>query len=395
MSDGAAPRRKGLGGHVATLDGVRGLAIIMVLFVHLVGDLQPRSSFEHLVTKVSNYGVWGVDLFFVLSGFLITGILWDTKTGESYFKNFYIRRTLRIFPLYYGVLLLLFVVLPFFHDVYPPSLGEAARHQGWVWSYGTNIYLALKDDWALPYVSHFWSLAVEEHFYLFWPLVVFTCSRRALLRVCVGAMAFSLGLRWIMAFRGSGYVALQVLTPYRLDALCTGAFLAIAARPEERGGEDHLVRLARCARPALYATGGLALGLSMWHATTQILDPLTLELRRTVIGFFFGALLIQALTLGPGALWVRFLASKTMRLFGKYSYGLYVFHGIIAYALMEKQADAAWLTARLGSHLVAMMVQALAGAAFSLLVAVMSYELFEKHLLRLKDRFAASHAVSR
>lgn len=380
---------------MATLDGVRGLAIVLVLFVHHVGDLEVKTPFEHLIKKLANYGVWGVDLFFVLSGFLITGILVDTKGGRNYFRNFYVRRTLRIFPLYYGVLALLFVVLPFASAFYPPSLAESASHQAWVWSYGTNIYLSLKDAWSLPYVSHFWSLAVEEHFYLFWPLVVFVCSRKTLLRVCLGAMAFSLGLRWVMAFRGTGEVALQVLTPYRLDALCTGAFLACAARTEGASEGDGMARLMKAARLALFATAGLAVALSLWHATTQILDPLTLPLRRTVIGFFFGALLLEAVGRDPTSPLVRFFASRIMRFLGKYSYGLYVFHGVVAYALMEKQADAAWLTAMLGSHLLAMFVQAVAGAAFSLLIAVASYELFEKHFLRLKDRLAPQARVGR
>ncbi len=376
-------RGKPLGSHLAALDGVRGLAIVMVLFVHFVGDLGPESALERLLVKASNYGLWGVDLFFVLSGFLITGILWDSKGDPRFFRNFYVRRTLRIFPLYYAVLTVLFGVLPLLPAIYPPDLADSARHQSWVWAYATNFYVALKEDWALPYVSHFWSLAVEEHFYLAWPWVVLVCSRTALLRVCSAAIVFSLCLRWGMALAGAGPIALQTVTPCRLDALCTGGLLAVAARP------DGLDRMSRAARPVLVASGAGILLLSLWHATTGTLDVVTLPARPTLFAFFFGALIVLAITLDARAPLARFFRSRVMRFFGKYSYGLYVFHGIIAYGLQVKQHDAQWLSARLGSHLAAMGVQAVLGAAVSLLVAILSYELFEKHLLRLKDRFAA------
>ena len=88
--------------------------------------------------KLANYGIWGVDLFFVLSGFLITGILYDAKKAPHYFRDFYVRRTLRIFPLYYGVAGVLFVVLPALPMPYPAGLAEAANHQAWLWLYAAT-----------------------------------------------------------------------------------------------------------------------------------------------------------------------------------------------------------------------------------------------------------------
>src|SRR5258708_3524727 len=96
------------------LDGVRGLAILMVMAVHFVGDVVPQDKIERFAARIANYGVGGVDLFFVLSGFLITGILFDSAASRHYYRNFYARRTLRIFPLYYGVLFVLFVAAPHF-----------------------------------------------------------------------------------------------------------------------------------------------------------------------------------------------------------------------------------------------------------------------------------------
>src|SRR6185503_15568764 len=138
------------------------------------------------VTKITGYGVWGVDLFFVLSGFLITGILLETKGRPGYFRNFYIRRTLRIVPLYYAVLALLFFVLPIgMFAQYDASLLQMHSVQGWLWSYLSNYRLGPETSFSIPYVSHFWSLAVEEHFYLLWPTVILLLSRRAALWGCV------------------------------------------------------------------------------------------------------------------------------------------------------------------------------------------------------------------
>src|SRR5262245_27990198 len=96
--------------HLAVLDGVRGLAVLMVMLLHFVANVPPSNCFESAVVGVTKYGAFGVELFFVLSGYLITGILYDTHNDAHYFRNFYMRRLLRIFPLYYGVLTLLFFV---------------------------------------------------------------------------------------------------------------------------------------------------------------------------------------------------------------------------------------------------------------------------------------------
>src|SRR5438128_3210509 len=225
--------------HVPAVDGVRGLAIILVLFVHFIGDARPYTAFERVVMKASNYGVWGVDLFFVLSGFLITGILYDSKGSTHYFRNFYMRRILRIFPLYYGVLFLLFFVLPLIPSVFPAGLEESSRHQAWIWPYAVNLFIAQRGTWALPYISHFWSLAIEEHFYLLLPVVVALASTGTLLRICAGCAVFSVLLRIVLYLAGLNEISIQVLTPCRFDALCTGGFLAIATRPRWR---EELIR---------------------------------------------------------------------------------------------------------------------------------------------------------
>jgi len=114
-------------GHLPALDGVRGLAILMVLLLHFVGQTTATSRYEAAVNWVLSYGLLGVDLFFVLSGFLITGILYDARDQAGYFRRFYMRRALRIFPLYYGVLAVVFFVLPLVPGVFGPSCCGSGR----------------------------------------------------------------------------------------------------------------------------------------------------------------------------------------------------------------------------------------------------------------------------
>ncbi len=375
-SDGGQKRDS----HVPALDGLRGLAIIMVLFVHFIGDAQPYNAFERILMKASNYGMWGVDLFFVLSGYLITGILYDSKGSAHYFRNFYMRRVLRIFPLYYAVLFLLFFVLPLFPSLLPTGLTESSRHQGWIWSYGVNLFIAQRGEWALPYVSHFWSLAVEEHFYLLWPLIVLAASRESLLRICAGCALFSLALRIVLSLAGMNEISTQVLTPCRFDALCTGGFLAVASRSGARGA------LIRAARPAALVLASAILAISALTATTHWLEGPSHALRSFLIALFFGALLLACVHAEPDRFIGRFFNHPAMRFFGKYSYGIYVYHGVIAYFLVDKRVEDD-LAKALGSHLLAVLLQAAGGVGVSVLVSVLSYEWFEKRFLRLKRSF--------
>jgi len=382
-----APRAEA---HVPELDGIRGAAILMVMGLHFVCTLVPpqHSRLEFIAARLTGYGAWGVDLFFVLSGFLITGILWDSRGKQRYFQTFYARRTLRIFPLYYAILFVLTVLLPTsFIVAHVPGVLEVRRVQGYLWPYLANVYIAKQGWFAIPYVSHFWTLAIEEHFYLFWPFVVGLASRGAIMKTCVVLSCLSLALRIAAHFAGLNMFYGHVLTPCRLDSLCIGSWLALAAR-----GPTGLTGLAERAKPVLsFAFVGIVV-TSIWHSRVGGEGSIAECVRDAFLALFFGWVIV--LSSSPrGPVWLKAsLRLRALRWLGKYSYGLYVFHGMVAYYFGINHTLTAF-TRVLGSQPLALFVQALVGALGSTLIAVLSYELFEVHFLRLKKLFPGSSAV--
>src|SRR5262245_11738617 len=201
-------------GHVPALDAIRGLAILVVTLYRFGGGGDgPARAIDHY--WLIDMGQRGVDLFFVLSGFLITGILFDAKGKQHYFRNFYIRRAVRIFPLYYGVLAVAVLLLPLLTTSLADAFQPAVHAQGWLWLYGANVWQAVRGQWCLGPLNHFWSLAIEEHFYFLWPAVIYFTSRRTAMRVCLAAFVASIVSRGLWLAGGGNAVAAQVLTPLR------------------------------------------------------------------------------------------------------------------------------------------------------------------------------------
>jgi len=369
-----------LGGHLPALDGVRGLAILWVLLLHFVAHTAATNRFEAGLDWLLSYGFLGVDLFFVLSGFLITGILYDSSRDRHFFRNFYMRRVLRIFPLYYGVLAVMFLALPLVPALQTAELARLREHQAWAWLYAVNVYLAIHGAWVLSYVEHFWSLAVEEHFYLVWPLVVWLLAARPhrLMTAALAVGGLSLLARIVASTLGVTPVALTVLTPFQLDALCLGGFFAVLIR--QPGGE----RAAR--RAVLPMASAVAILLAFQFGLHRFTDLGLSVMRPLRLGLFrvlFAALLLEALFAPAASLFGRVFRSGPMRALGRYSYGLYVYHHFLSSYFVRHRTEFA-LARALGSHTLAVAVQATAGMALSMVVAWLSYELFEKHFLHLK-----------
>ena len=376
-----APAPSAFGGHLPALDGVRGLAILMVLVLHFVAQTTATSRYEAAVNWVLSYGLLGVDLFFVLSGFLITGILYDSRADPNYFRSFYMRRVLRIFPLYYGVLAVVFFAVPLIPALRGSEIASLREHQAWAWLYGVNVYVATHGGWgSLSYIEHFWSLAVEEHFYFVWPLVVWRLAPRPriLMRTALGIAVVSFAARVTASLSGLSPVAATVLTPFQLDALCIGGLLAVALR--QPGGE---AALRRAVWPlALAAASVLVLQFAL-HRFTDFGLELMRAIRLGVFRLLFAALLLHALFAPASSMAGRAFRSAPMTWLGKYSYGLYVYHHFLSYYLVKHGTEFA-LARAVGSHALAVVIQALAGMAVSMTVAWASYELVEKHFLRLK-----------
>lgn len=368
------------------LDGLRGIAVLLVLMNNLYPG-HPGGFADRIAYIVSNTGWMGVDLFFVLSGCLITGILLDTKGDAHYFRNFYARRFLRIFPLYYGFLLAWVAIVGLSRWFDAADARSFLDVQGWYWSYLANVKIA-RYGWGEGLEpGGFWSLAVEEQFYLLWPLVVLWSGRRRLALICVGmvAGAFLVRLAGWLLIGTEAEAGLYVATPARMDSLATGALLAIALRSP---GPAEALR--RWAAPAAAVTTVLIAGLFVWRKGLFATDPVVQTIGYSLIAGCAAAYLALAVTAPAGSRRHAIFSHPVLRFFGLYSYGIYVLQTPLRPFLWGQ----AWVQSppRLFGYE--------APAAFAILVllsaiatgaAVLSWHLYEKHFLRLKTRFAYGH----
>jgi peptidoglycan/LPS O-acetylase OafA/YrhL len=388
-----------LQGHVAALDGIRGLAILLVMQFHayslfgLAYSLTPDKDLgllDRTIGRVSGVGWAGVDLFFVLSGFLITGILYDARSSGGFFRNFYARRFLRIFPLYYGFLFFIIVIVPHIGALDPHAQSASVQeHQVWYWTYSLNVWAAVRQFHAsLPLVhSHFWSLAVEEQFYLVWPAAVFVVDRSRLMRLCVlltvGAVALRVFLVSDAASSWANANASHVLMPSRFDTFALGAFIALAAR----GAPGELARLRSVAPIA----GGVALAvliaLFVWRGGLVAVDGPVETAGFSALAVLFASLLVLAVTAPAGSALHRAFSGPVLGVFGRYAYALYVVHLLVTFELLQVFHNHGWYTHVFGSQAPSRLLFTLAVIGVSLIIAWLSWHLYEKQFLKLKVYF--------
>jgi peptidoglycan/LPS O-acetylase OafA/YrhL len=376
--------------HVPVLDGIRGMAIGLVMVRHFAefflerGESVTMASIplvDRMFYRVCSLGSVGVDLFFVLSGFLITGILIDSKERPNYFRRFYWRRTLRIFPLYYLTLALVFFVWPLFSTEWSFIVQDARAHQIWYWTYLPNVLFALKQNYFG--LVHFWSLAVEEQFYLFWPFVVFLFARRGLVAMCLACIAVTVLLRAYFTYLNVSIIVSYVSLFTRMDALAIGGLLAIGARRPEG-----LAPYRKHAVVGAVLLTGLLVALVAMTPLTQGAGGRSHAvnlLGGTTIGAVFGALLLLTYTSAKGSILNVVFSSSPMRFLGKYSYCLYVCH-VFVWDWVRVHWNDDMVPSIAGSLIPGRLVLMLICTVLSSAVALLSWNLFEKHFLKLKDR---------
>lgn len=365
-------------GHVGALDGVREIAIALVLIYHYSLSAQD-AGFQGGFLKAANIGWCGVDLFFVLSGFLITGILYDSRNSQRYFLNFYARRVLRIFPLYYLAILSVWLL-----SVAWPQAKILGAHGSLVWPtlYLTNIIVALEGASAVPTaLLHFWSLAIEEHFYLLWPFVVTLGSRRFLMGLAGTIIVAAFSLRAAFVLQGADPWAIYFLTPMRMDAVAVGAFCSLAIR-----GPNGVLGLLR---PAWIIGAVCVLGILILVAVTKSVYPIKPAMQvigHSMLALGFGAFIVVGLAWSPlGAL----LNIGVLRWLGLYSYGLYVWHYIVNAILFATPLKGAVRIEGAIEEVIYLLV----AITLAFLMAIASYHLWEQPFLRLKRHFTIGRAL--
>jgi peptidoglycan/LPS O-acetylase OafA/YrhL len=377
------------------LDGVRGIAILLVMVYHFNLINEPATRAEKLWTGVVNTGWSGVDLFFVLSGFLITGILWDARHEEDtrsslgrYFGHFYARRVLRIFPLYYLFLAVCFWLLPALVDVIGDGGGVTRNLPGerwWFWLYLPNVLFGLEGGFVGGRHLHgTWSLGIEEQFYLLWPLVVYWLSRRWLLGLTVAAAVGALAMRFWYASAGVHWITIFVMPWTRMDCLLFGAALALWMR----GAKDPGGPTARLVSRVVLAVGLLlVVGYAVARGQLAQYHPLVHTLGFTLLAVGYTALVHMAVTAPGASLSRRVFENRGLRLFGRYAYGLYLIHVPVQHLVLGHILEVEGIYDALGGRLVVQWLFHGAGLVVSLALAALVYHAFEAPFLKLKRFF--------
>jgi len=339
------------------LDSLRAIAVALVLYSHF---LAPGGS--------SFVGHLGVRLFFVLSGFLITRLLLQARDAAQFeagpaLRSFYARRMIRIFPPYFAVLGLVWLA------------SEQSRASfAWHALYLSNFWYALHNDWTPWLLCHFWSLSIEEQFYLAWPLIVLLAPRRRIEAITIGVIAFSLAYRFYWPVAANPALARDLLPPASMDALGCGALLAVR---RARGVDaPQWMRLGWPALAAVFlvvvwSDPGLANSAWEWPrwALVQVL-PLVPMLA-----------IVAAFSNGLGGRLGKLAELSPLLGLGRISYGVYLYHSILLACVVRAQP---WIPVDVSEQGLGRFL--FAGTA-TVVVASLSWVFFEKPLNGLKRYF--------
>jgi peptidoglycan/LPS O-acetylase OafA/YrhL len=361
-------------GHIYALDGLRGFAVLLVFAYHLFGGIiVPNSLLTTVLDRIVRSGWIGVDLFFVLSGFLISTILLDARNAHNYYKVFYIRRGLRIFPLYYLVLGGALLLEP---GHYPWTA------QIFYWLNLSNLPTAFY-PMLIGYLAHFWSLGIEEQFYMVWPTVVRRITPKALAYLCLGVIGGLFLIRLLPVWIRLSYRypdLLYRLTPFRIDTLCGGALLAVMVKYRRKLMEENrvLLRVAFLGAFALFLFCGVS-----------YTDHRVIRLGYTCLVISFTSLV--ALALFPGGWISRIFSNGFLRQMGKYSYSFYLFHPFVVNFFATNRSYIQRGMHPTGPYLMSVSMATLLACPVEFIVilalSALTWRIFEGPILKYKKHF--------
>jgi peptidoglycan/LPS O-acetylase OafA/YrhL len=354
--------------HYPALDGLRGVAILLVVLFHNFGFI-----------PFFSYGWLGVDLFFVLSGFLITNILLDTLNSPNYLRDFYARRVLRIFPLYYLCLLLFLILFPLC-GFYTQELKFYTSNQWWFWAYMQNWLFAFHLPGNANMLNHFWTLGTEEQFYIAWPLLILLIRKpKTLLYFLIFLLTAVMVTRYMVWFAGSkdlNYINLYTFT--RIDGICIGSMVALLYR----------VNKNFFSRNTIVILAGLVvfnMAFFLLDLTHQYSYPYFAFVGYPTFSIIFGLLLNAAIHKKPRLI-TLLLSLRPLRFLGKISYGFYIFHWPVF--LITNHSFYIFFQQSLNlSDGICRLLAPVTSTFLAILISTASYYGFEIRFLKLKEKF--------
>jgi peptidoglycan/LPS O-acetylase OafA/YrhL len=344
--------------YIKPLDGVRAIAALMVLIFHCFQMTTYNSSLGLLLQKIGFLGQTGVSLFFVLSGFLITRILIQQKDEPHFIVNFFIRRALRIFPLYFFYLCLMYFILPTVFEKPSPDFSQ----QWYYWFYLQDFAITFR--WPAIGPKHFWSLAIEEHFYLIWPFVILFNKTKGIILTIVTFIAVSAVTRMLLV--QNGYET-YFFTFARLDEISLGCLLALI---ESKG----ILSKWKPNQIAVLLLVVTCVAGILWFQFTSLANPVIQVIKYQFISVTYFLAVTWVLIAPSQSLITRLLSSQFLVYTGTISYGIYVY-----------QAIAIEITRAFEIQNNALFFLGVAFTCYS--IATVSYFLFEKPILNLKSKF--------
>jgi peptidoglycan/LPS O-acetylase OafA/YrhL len=368
--------------HLPELDGIRGLAILGVLCSHGAGltGLFVQPTVLNKVFRTLAVPLWGgVDLFFTLSGFLITEILLRTRSSQNYFGSFYARRVLRIFPIYYLVLTITLLVAHFSIQIareLPPTVSWRTAYflylQNWPPFWGREKLMG--GMWGV-----YWSLAVEEQFYFIWPLLVYLLSPKLMFRVCAIGVVSALPLRILLSwyFFGDSFGLAQI-TSSRVDGLLLGSACAIYMHQNKKPVPIKWIKAGSS------IGAGIMVYVAIFHRA-ELTATARWILTIGITGFALLSASLVALSQYRIPLIQRLLTAFPLRTLGKYSYGIYVYHLFVFIPLgrIATRHPAFLVGLNFPERLILLVLE----VGLIVLIAKLSYDHFESRFLRLKRFF--------